>query len=51
MSKDRDRTVYRSGDKWVNKRNDADRPSSKHDTQKEAIQVARRMLQNQGAAN
>jgi hypothetical protein len=48
MSKDRDRTVYRSGDKWINKRNDADRASSKHDTQKEAIDAARRMLQNQG---
>ena len=48
MSKDRDRTVYRSGDKWVNKRNDAERASSKHGTQKEAIQAARRMLQDQG---
>lgn len=48
MSKDRDRTVYRDGDKWVNKRNDGDRASSTHDTQKEAIDTARRMLQNQG---
>lgn len=48
MSKGRDRTVYRSGDKWINKRNDADRASSKHDTQKEAIDAARRMLRNQG---
>ncbi len=48
MSKDRDRTVYRSGDKWINKRNDADRASSTHDTQKDATDTARRMLQNQG---
>jgi hypothetical protein len=48
MSKDRDRTVYRSGDKWINKRNDAERASSTHDTQKEAIDAARHMLQNQG---
>lgn len=33
--------------KWINKRNDADRASSTHDTQKEAIDAARRMLQNQ----
>ena len=48
MSKDRDRTVFRSGDKWINKRNDADRASSAHDTQTEAIDAARQMLQNQG---
>jgi hypothetical protein len=48
MSKGRDRTVYRSGDKWVNKRNDADRASSTHETQKDADAAARRMLRNQG---
>jgi hypothetical protein len=48
MSKDRDRTVYRSGDKWINKRNDADRASSTHDKQKDAVDAARQMLQNQG---
>lgn len=48
MSKDRDRTVYRRGDEWINKRNDADRASSKHTTQKEAEQAARTMLHNQG---
>ena len=50
MSKDRDRTVYRekaTGD-WANKRNDADRVSSRHSTQKEAIETAKDMLQNQG---
>lgn len=46
--KGRDRTVYRSGDEWVNKRNDADRASSKHSTQKDAIDAAHRMLKNQG---
>ncbi|MBI2993625.1 MAG: DUF2188 domain-containing protein [Gammaproteobacteria bacterium] len=49
MSKDRDRTVYRRPDRtWVNKRNDADRASSLHGTQKEAVDTARTMLQNQG---
>ena len=46
--KGRDRTVYKSGDKWINKRNDAERASSKHDTQRAANATARRMLQNQG---
>lgn len=46
--KGRDRTVYRSGDEWINKRNDADRASSKHRTQKKAIDAANRMLKNQG---
>ena len=46
--KGRHRTVYRSGDEWINKRNDADRASSKHNTQKEAIDAANRMLKNQG---
>ena len=49
MSKDRDRTVYhRSDGKWANKRNDADRVSGLHDTQREAIGAAKAMLQNQG---
>ena len=49
MSKDRDRTVYRRDDsKWANKRNDAGRASSLHDTQREAIDAAKGMLQNQG---
>ena len=33
---------------WVNKRNDADKASSIHDTQGEANDTARRMLKNQG---
>ena len=49
MSKDRDRTVYRrSKGQWANKRNDAGRASSLHGTQREAINAARDMLQNQG---
>ena len=48
MSKGRDRTVYRRGDKWVNKRNGASRASSVHDNQKDADNTARQMLRNQG---
>ncbi len=48
MSKDRDRMVYKRGDKWVNKRNDTDRASSTHDTQSDAEAAARNMLKNQG---
>jgi hypothetical protein len=50
MSKGRDRTVYRRPEdgKWVNKRNDADKASSLHDTQRHAEEAAREMLRNQG---
>jgi len=49
MSKGRDRTVYRGSDgQWNNKRNDASRASSKHDTQREAESAAKAMLKNQG---
>jgi len=49
MSKDRDRTISRRPDgTWENKRNDADRASSVHDTQAEAQKAAREMLKNQG---
>ncbi len=49
MSKDRDRTVYQRDDGlWVNKRNDADKASSLHDTQKDAADAAADMLRNQG---
>jgi hypothetical protein len=48
MSKDRDRTVYRRGGEWINKRNDSDRASSTHRTQGEAEDAARNMLRNQG---
>ena len=49
MSKEQDRTVSRRPDgTWENKRNDADRASSLHDTQKAAQDAAREMLKNQG---
>jgi len=47
--KGRDRTVYQRSDKlWANKRNDADKASSLHKTQGEAIKAAKEMLTNQG---
>lgn len=49
MSKDQDRTVFKNDDgQWANKRNDASRASSLHDTQREAEQAARQNLKNQG---
>jgi hypothetical protein len=45
----RDRIVFRREDgAWVNKRNNADRASSLHSTQKEAEKAAKKMLKNQG---
>ncbi len=49
MAKDRDRTVFHTqGGRWANKRNDANRASSLHDTQRAAEAVARAMLKKQG---
>lgn len=49
MSKDQDRTVFQRDDgTWANKRNDAERASSVHTTQREAAESARQMLENQG---
>ena len=49
MSKAQDCTVYKRPDgKWINKRNDSDKASSIHDTQKDAIGAAKEMLKNQG---
>jgi hypothetical protein len=49
MSKPQDRTVYRRPDgQWANERQDADRASSLHDTQREAERAARENLRNQG---
>lgn len=49
MSKPQDRMVSRRPDgTWANTRNDADRASSLHNTQAEAIEAARKMLGNQG---
>lgn len=49
MSKKQDRTVSKRPDgSWENKRNDSDRASSLHGTQKEAQDAAREMLKKQG---
>lgn len=48
MSKKQDRMVFKRGNEWVNKRNDSDRASSRHNTQKAAIDAAHGMLSNQG---
>ncbi len=49
MSKPQDRTVSRRSDgTWENKRNDATKAGSVHDTQKQAQDAAREMLKNQG---
>jgi hypothetical protein len=48
MSNNR-RSVYRREDgNWVNKRNDSDRATSVHGTQREAEQAARENLKSQG---
>jgi hypothetical protein len=49
MAKPQDRTIYRRSDgKWANKRNDAGRASSIHNTQRAAKAAAQKMLRNQG---
>jgi hypothetical protein len=48
MSKGRDRTVFQRDGIWFNKRNDADKASSVHRTQREAEAAAKDMLRNQG---
>ncbi len=49
MTKGRDRIVSKRPDgQWANKRNDANKASSLHRTQKEAEAAAREMLTNQG---
>ena len=48
MSKPQDRTVSKQpDDRWENKRNDASRVSSLHDTQKAAQDAARELLKKQ----
>lgn len=47
MSKGRDRTVFKRGKEWVNRRNDAERASSIHRTQKDAVDAAHGMLGSQ----
>lgn len=47
MSKGRDRTMFRRpGEKWVNKCNDSPRATGVHWTQREALEEARRNLEN-----
>ncbi|MCI0334002.1 MAG: DUF2188 domain-containing protein [Planctomycetes bacterium] len=49
MSKGRDRVVTRRDDgQWQNKRIDAGKASSVHETQRDAEQAAREMLKKQG---
>lgn len=49
MSKGRDRIISPRGDgSWANKRADAGKASSTHNTQQEAVQAAKEMLKNQG---
>lgn len=52
MSKPQDRMVSQRPDgTWANKRNDASKASSVHDTQEAAINAGREMLQTKAAAN
>jgi uncharacterized protein YdaU (DUF1376 family) len=46
--KGRDRTVFKKGDEWVQKRNDADRVAGHHKTQKAAAEEAKEMLKKSG---
>ena len=49
MSKNQDRTVSKRTDgKWENRRNDASRATSIHDTQKSAIDAAKSNIGKQG---
>jgi hypothetical protein len=49
MSKSQDRVVTKRPDgQWANQRIDADRASSVHQTQREAIDAARENLRHQG---
>lgn len=48
MSKGRDRMVYKKGDMWADKRNDASKAAGLYKTQKEAENAARKHLINQG---
>lgn len=49
MSKGRDRIISKRDDgTWENKRLDADRAGSVHDTQRQAEQAAKRMLRSTG---
>ena len=52
MSKKQDRTIYKRSDgKWANQRNDGQRASSLHPTQKSAIETAKDQLRKQGGGD
>jgi len=52
MIKGRDRNVYQRPDgTWVNKRQDAVRPSSVHEIQRDAEEAARGMLRTKAVVN
>jgi hypothetical protein len=49
MPNNNNRTVFRRSDgTWVNKKNGADRASTLHDTQGDALEAAKDMLRNSG---
>ena len=49
MTKHTDRTVYRnSAGKWVNKKDENSRATSVHDTQKAAVDKAKKQIGNDG---
>jgi len=49
MGKNNDRMIYRRNDEtWVNQREGASKASGVHSTQKEAMNEAKKMLQNSG---
>lgn len=44
-----DRTIFRNSEgTWSNKRNDAERAATRHETQRDAIDAARTMIRNGG---
>ena len=48
MSKSQHRIIYRTDNGWANKRSDAARPTSLHNTQREAYNAAKEILIRQG---
>ncbi len=48
MKKLQDRIIYRADNGWANKRADATRPASIHDTQREAYIAAKKIIIRQG---
>lgn len=46
-----DYNVYKDGDEWVAKREDASRASSRHETQADAYDAARGYLGNSGGGD